>query len=307
MSLLQQIQKSVVDENTDLGTVFLKLQLLAAKLGSEYLEDWVKHESHGYPKDIEVPSYRVADIVYRGAFAGPMGTGFKNAPIPTHLVEKYAGRAWVKYSVRESIAAVDKMLKAEEFGSSGFQIDASNLLLMLQGKIYPNYSCIEITGSLSAVGFYEIRQSVKSKILELTVELEKSVPEALSVTFGTSRSEICESEQVQQITQQVFYGNVGTAITGGAGSKINVEVSANDSLSLVQALIKKGIDEQDAFELSEILASEEPNSTEEPLGEKSARWLAQNIKKAAEGSWNIGVSAATAVITQAALKYYGLD
>ena len=54
MSLLHQIQESVVQEGCDLGSVLLKLRLLAARLGSDVLEEWVKHESEGYPKDAEV-------------------------------------------------------------------------------------------------------------------------------------------------------------------------------------------------------------------------------------------------------------
>ncbi len=52
MSLLQQIQESVVEEGSDLGSILLKLRLLAARLGSDILEEWVKHESEGYPRDI---------------------------------------------------------------------------------------------------------------------------------------------------------------------------------------------------------------------------------------------------------------
>lgn len=54
MSLLQQIQESVVEEGADLGSILLKLRLLAARLGSDLLEEWVKYESEGYPSDAEI-------------------------------------------------------------------------------------------------------------------------------------------------------------------------------------------------------------------------------------------------------------
>ena len=111
MSLLQQIQESVVQEGGDLGSILLKLRLLAARLGSETLEEWVKHESEGYPKDADVPAYRIVGVTYRGTFSGAFGSGINNAQIPPYLIEKHAGESWTKYEVRESIAAVDEMVK----------------------------------------------------------------------------------------------------------------------------------------------------------------------------------------------------
>jgi hypothetical protein len=183
MSLLHQIQESVIQEGCDLGSVLLKLRLLASKLGSNVLEEWVKHESEGYPQDAEVPPYRIISVSFRGTFSGPFGSGIRNAPIPPYLIEEHAGERWVNYEVRQSIAAVDDLLRrSPEAGS--LQIDSSNLILLLQGKIYEGYACNEIKGSISRSGLSEIQQAVRSRILELTLELEKSITAASQVSFG---------------------------------------------------------------------------------------------------------------------------
>ncbi|MEW5948524.1 MAG: hypothetical protein AB1711_03840 [Thermodesulfobacteriota bacterium] len=305
MSLLQQIQESVVQEGSDLGSILLKLRLLAARLGSDILEEWVKHESEGYPKDAEVPSYRVVGVTYRGTFSGPFGSGINNAQIPPYLIEKYAGESWTKYEVRESIAAVDEMVKKSSDGGS-FGIDASNLILLLQGKVYEDYACNDVSGSISPTAFYEIQQTVRSRILELTLELEKSVPGAIHVAFGEAGANKKETEQVQQISQQIIYGNVSTAVAGGAGANIAVGINERDTTSFIEHLVAKGIPEADASELAEIMKAEEPTSADEPFGAKAKTWITTNLKKAAEGTWNVGISVATKVLTEAALKYYGL-
>lgn len=305
MSLLQQIQESVVNENTDLGSILLKLRLLASRLGSDLLEEWVKHEAEGYPKDIDVPSYRIVGVSYRGYFSGSFGAAINNAQIPPYLIEKYAGDSWTKYEVRESIAAVEEMVKKSGDGGS-FGIDASNLILALQGKVYEGYACNDVTGSISPTGFYEIQQTVRSRILELTIELEKSVPGAMHVAFGSSAPDKTQTEQVQQISQQIIYGNVSTAVAGGAGSSISVSITERDNESLVKYLTDSGISESDASELATIMETEEPESVDEPFGEKTKGWVADNIKKATAGTWKIGMSVATKVLTEAALKYYGL-
>ncbi len=305
MALLHQIQEAVVQEGSDLGSVLLKLRLLASRLGSDLLEDWVKHESEGYPKDAEVPSYRVVSVSYKGTFSGPFGSGINNAPIPTYLVEKYAGEHWTKKEVRESIAGVEELLRmSADKGALG--IDASNLILLLQGKIYEDYSCIDISSSISRTAIAEIQQAVRARILELTLELEKEIPAAAHISFGAPQTTETNPEKVQHISQQIIYGNVTTAVAGSSDTQISVEIGLRDNESFIEYLTESGIANEDARELAEIVQSEEPSSPEEPFGENAKKWISSNLKKAAEGTWNVGISVATKVLTEAALKYYGL-
>ncbi|MDH2291566.1 hypothetical protein QD172_09930 [Cobetia sp. 10Alg 146] len=305
MSLLHQVQESVVQEGSDLGSVLLKLRLLAARLGSEILEEWVKHESEGYPKEAELPDYRIIGVSYRGTFSGPFGSGIKNAPIPSYLIEKFAGASWTNYEIRESISAVDELVKRSADGGS-LGIDASNLILLLQGNVYENYACNEIAGNISRVSLSEIQQAVRSRILELTLQLEKSIPAAVHITFGAPKSERTNSKKVQQITQQIIYGNVTTAVAGDHGSSISVIVEERNRESIVGFLEAAGIPKDDAAEFAEIVDAEEPTSEDEPFGEGAKNWVASNLKKATEGTWNIGVSVATTVLAEAALKFYGI-
>lgn len=95
VSLLQEIQTAVLQEGTDLGPILLKLRLLAARIGSQPLAEWVRHESEGYPRDAELPAYRIVPVSYTATFSGPFGSGINNAPISPYLVEKFAGKHWV--------------------------------------------------------------------------------------------------------------------------------------------------------------------------------------------------------------------
>ena len=307
MGLLHEIQTSVVQEGTPLASVLLKLRLLAARLGSEPLEEWIKHESEGYPRDSEIPSYRVVGISYSGTFSGPFGSGINNAQIPGYLIEKLAGKKWTKHEIRDGIAAVDELIRSSADGDGTIGIDASNLILLLQGKVYADYACNDVQGTISRAALTELQYGVRSRILELTLELEKSIPAAAKITFGSPESsEKVNSEKVNQISQQIIYGNVTTISSSGAGSQINVSISERDNKAFIEYLVKAGIPEDDASELSDIVATEEPSNTEEPLGVKAKEWLVKNIRKASDGTWKIGVSVATKVLSEAALNYYGL-
>lgn len=306
MSLLHDIQTAVLQEGSDLGPILLKLRLLAARLGSQPLADWVKHESEGYPKEAELPSYRIIPVSYRATFSGPFGSGIQNAPISPYLIEKFAGKSWVQYEMRQSIAAVDDLLGSADRDGS-FAINAANLILLLQGNVYSGYACNDVVGNISRSSLAEIQHSVRSRVLELTIELEKSIPEASTVALGKADPVSGQHSAVAtQIAQQIIYGNVTSISASGDGARINVAIGERDLDSFVQFLVQSGLAEQDARQLGKIVTTEEPESKTEPMGAKARKWLVNNLKKATDGTWKIGVAVATDVIKEALLKYYGL-
>jgi hypothetical protein len=306
MSLLHDIQAAVLLEDSDLGPILLKCRLLAARLGSEPLAEWVRHESDGYPKTADLPEYRVIPVSYTASFSGPFGSGIRNAPISPYLIEKFAGKQWVQYEIRESIAAIDDLLNPSEKGGS-LGIDASNLILLLQGKVYPDYACNQVTGRLSRSSLVEIRHSVRTRVLELTIELEKSIPEAGVVEQGKFDPSFTKnSAATTQIAQQIIYGGVTSISATGDGTRINVAVAERDVQGLIKFLVQSGLPEADAQQLGQIVATEEPESRIEPMGTKARKWLLDNLKKAADGTWKVGLTVATDIIKEALLKYYGI-
>ena len=138
MSLLREIQASVMQEaDIDVGRVLLKLRFLASHLGSDLLEEWIKYELDGYPEGIPVPNYRKMRVSYTGMFTNPNGGSLDNVPIPPALIKKYAGERWVTYEMREGIAEIDDLVRSGKNAKGGaLQIEVSDLILLLQGKIY---------------------------------------------------------------------------------------------------------------------------------------------------------------------------
>lgn len=305
MGLLADIQAAVVEGQSDIAPILLKLRLLAARLGSQPLADWVKHESEGYPAGVAVPDYRVLGVAYHGTFSGPFGSGIKNAPISPYLIEKFAGESWTHYQMRQSIAAVDELLSNSTKGGS-LHIEAANLILLLQGKIYEDYACNSVTGTISRASLAAIRHAVMNRVLELTIEIEKSVPEAAGVTLSSSGDLSGNVAGVTtQIAQQIIYGNY-TTVSAQSGATVSVSIDTGNKASLSQYLVQAGLPEDDAQELAELAASEKPESTSEPMGPRVKDWLLKNLKKAGAGTWKVGLAVATDVIKEGLLKYYGL-
>ena len=308
MSLLHEIQMGLMQEDSAIGPIVLKLRYLASRLGSDVLEDWVRHEADGYPEAIAVPDYRKPGVSYSGTFSGAFGSGLNNAPIPPYLIEKFAGKKWIKYEIRHSISAVDDLIRASKGGSERLEIEASNLILVLQGKIYEHMACNSITGTISTGALVVLQFAVRNRMLDLTMELEKKIPVAAGIGIGPQSAtlETGDSETVTHITNKVVYGNNTEIFSRGKSAQFTFNIEKGDAAAFVRALTGGGITDEDAKELVDIISEEEPESEEEPFGERAATWLGDNMKKAGNGSWKVGVSVATNLISEAAIRYYGL-
>lgn len=305
MSLLREIQQALTTERSELGPILLKLRLLSSKLGLPSLDKWVRYETEGYPAGEQLPGYRQLPIAYTATFSGPFGSGINNAPIPTYLIEKHAGESWTEFNLRQSIASIDELIATSAEGGS-LQIDASNLALLLQGNVYSGYACNAVYGHLSKSALVEVQNSVRSKILELTIQMEASSPEAAAVALDgrIDGGRIQGIREVSGSITQIIYGNSTTVGTSGTGNAVNVTVSSGDESSVEKSLMNAGIPDDDASAFATILASETPSDG--AFGTKAKKWVSENLPKALSGSWKIGISAASKVLEEAALQYYGL-
>lgn len=304
MNLLHEIQGAILEPKNEIGPILLKLRFLAARLGSTELEDWVKHEAEGYPAGVDVPEYRKSPVTYHGSWSGPFGSSINNAQIPTYLIEKFAGKNWTNHEMRQSIAAVDHLANGE---GEILEIDASNLILVLQGKIYEGYGCISVKGRIPKSIMREIQNAVRNRILDLTIKLEKAVPAAADVTLGKSAGlSAGTAETVTQIFNQTINGNYTGVTNTGAGAQITLNITKGDGDAVVSELIKVGIPQKDAEEFAKAIASEVPESSERPFGKRAQEWVARNISKAIGGSWKISLAVGSKILEEAALRYYGL-
>lgn len=151
MGLLHEIQASLLNDNSAIGPILLKLRFLAARLGSDVLEDWVLHEMNGYPQNIPVPDYRTAPISYSGTFSNGFQT-LNNIAISEYHIKKLAGESWLHIDIRDPLSVIDGIVadisddpkKKQKYG-----ISTGNLRLLLQNKLYDNLPMIEMYSEFS--------------------------------------------------------------------------------------------------------------------------------------------------------------
>ena len=310
MSLLHEIQKSLMQEEAiNIGSVLLKLRFLASSLGSDLLEEWVMYEIDGYPEDVPVPSYRKVDVSYTGTFIDAV-RALNKVPIPPHLIQKYADERWIKYEMRQGIAEVDDLVRSSRrMENAELQIDAANLILILQGKIYKGMACSSVTGVISISAVAALQFAVRKRVLEFTIKLEKEIPATGEIAIGKPFIELSAetTAATTHIAHQTIYTDNYTVMSNSGAGTQSVSVSnirQGDVAAFEKALIEGGITKADASELANIVSEEEPQSKEEPFGARAKAWLAENLDKATEGAWKISKQVAMKLLTEATIQYY---
>lgn len=305
MALIHDLQAELLNEDKSVGFVLLKLKFLASKLGADVLDDWVQHEIEGYPSDIPVPDYRETAITYTGTFAD-IAKQLNNVSIPSYLIAEHAGDQWTKYEIRSSLSLIDQQLK--EKGNRKFGIDASNLPLLLQDKIYQGMAIIDITSNIDIGSFLNIQHTVRARALDFVLKLENEIPSVADIEIGGKFTSVsaAEIDTVTHLTQQIIHGGV-TNITA-TGDKINLQVSVakGDATGLVEALTTEGLTVAEAKELAAIVEVEQPGNHADPLGSGAKSWLQDKLRQGAAEAWSMGKPVVQKLITEAVKQYYGL-
>jgi AbiTii len=302
VSLLEEIQIAAVDASSDLGTLLRKCKLLAVRLGSKPLEDWLIWESNGYPDDVKVPEYRVWPLEVKGHFSGPFGSGMRNAPIPSALLPQRVRDQYERYECRQSIASIEAILTKTNDGT--VQVNTGDLALVLGMKVYERLNCVQAWAEFSTGHLVELLNSVRNRVLDFALAVWKEEPAAGETSAKGATS--VDSSRVTQIFNTTVYGGPAQVVGTATNSTIAITISRMDFSSLERILRDNGVGDSEVAELRVALESEAELAPQASFGPKVSSWIGGMIRKAADGSWGVGVGAAGNLLAQAIGKYYGL-
>jgi hypothetical protein len=301
MSLLEDIQNAAVNGQSDLGEVLRKCKVLAARLGSKPLEDWLLWESNGYPDDAPLPDYRIWDIQLKGHFSGPAQSMIKNASIPAVCVPKQYRERFTRHECRRSVAAIHDL--AREAHSGILHIPFPNLSVVLGENVMQHMNCVEAWGFFGKSQLVEVLNSVRNRILDFALALWKENPSAGDT--GSTAPKI-EPAKVNQIFNTTVYGGPATVVGSAAHSTLSFDIMVNDIAGLERALRDAGINSSDVAELKEAIASDPTPRDMRSLGPRVRDWIANMTTKAAKGAWDVGIEAAGGILAAAISRYYGI-
>jgi hypothetical protein len=308
MSLLREIQDAAVDNAIPIGTLLRKCAVLAARVGNEELRQWTSCELNGYLNDAKLPDYRMVVAPAVGNLAGPFNSGWKGISIPPFLLPEsardYARLVYLRQPVSEleALAAVDETrgeLTCPWPATLLAHMQTDEAQAKLNGHVL--YAAWQTLSRARVLGIVD---TIRNKVLEFSLRLEKEAPSA-GESNGTD-GEV--SNAVSHLYQTVIYGNVvGNVATGGtiSQSATSVVVPQGNTEELRRILTEWGVPEADITELEVALTDDPPAKS---LGEKpkTAAWLSKVFLKTISGSLQLAGGVSVNLIAQIIGQFLGL-
>ena len=304
MTLLRAIQDAAVSGSESVTTLLRRCKILAARLGSTEFGDWVERELNGYTDKKQLPSYRVLRVHSLGHFAGPFGSGLRNAQIPRLTIpQEY--RDWVDVSnLMQPIGAYEDLLRSGETGS--FETPWPADLVALVGRnIYEHMNCMGAWQVIPRGAIVSLLDTVKNKVLSFAIDIERLSPDAGEAMPGTPA---LPSERIQQVFHTTIYGNVGNVATGGTGTQqsIGTMVTPGNFQSLAENLRRLGILDREIEDLKSALDGDRKAGSA-TFGRRVGEWCGRMLGKAGEGTLKVGVDVAATIVPKLISGYLGLS
>jgi len=307
MTLLRDIQDASIDANVDITVVLRKCKVLAVRLGNEDFKKWIDSELNGYDEDDPLPDYRVFEVNSKGHFAGPAGSGLRNADIPLSCLPEKSQENFRYHRGTQPISAYVSILNDSEAKGGSARIPWPPELVAHVGQdIYQDMNCIGAWQVLHRNMIASLIDSVRNRILNFVLEIESENPDAGD---APQKSNPISQEKVSQMFNTYISGNVQNVATGSSYVTQSGEfiVLQNDIESLFSYLRSFNVDESDLQSLGNAIELDAIESqVEKSIGPRVTSWLSEMMTMAAKGIWKVSSAVAASVLTKAINSYYGL-
>lgn len=301
MQITDEIIELLSSRTPSVENALFKAQVLAHRLGESGFRDWVDHELKGYSKDAALPNYRVVPITVMGNFSNGAYRYTDQAVPLLHLDEKLRKKLEVK-NLRESIAVIEQWSKDE---SSLSVVIAPELYPLLSKGLGNGYEVERAWGKNSMGAMLQVVTEVRSRLLELALQLSDTLPSEVS---GTEMKQLSKEVGVRNLFRNAVFGdNVTINIGSGQISGVTNMVTSNDFESLAALLRESGIADSDIVELRKSVEADK-SSTEvarKELGPRVRAWIGTMVAKAGSSGWQIGIGAAGSLLARALAQFYG--
>lgn len=237
MSLLRAIQSDAIDSKTNLASLLRKCKVLAAKLGSAEFGTWVDNELNGYKLDDNLPEYRILENLHsKGNFAGPFGSGHRNADIPLMTIPEEFREPVSRAYIILPVASIERLIEDSDGKSSAQEPWHPDFVAFVSTQIYQGMNCMQAWKVIPIPNLIAILDEIRNRVLSFVLEIEAEDPKAGEAEINSNP---VPQEKIQQIFHTYIAGDVQNVSTGSHNFKQHAtNTNANSELfsRLIDAL-----------------------------------------------------------------------
>lgn len=306
MALLREIQDAAVNPDVDISFLLRKCKILASRLKNPEFSNWVDQELNGYKSTDSLPDYRVARVHSKGHFAGPGGSGLRNANIPLTCIDQKYRKYLDKCYCMQPISAYVDLLKSSKGGN--FQEPwPPDLVARVGMNIYEYMNCLTAWKVLPRTVVVALIDAVRNRVLNFVLEIEAQAPDAGEAPLNKPP---LPQEQVTHIFHTHIYGNVGNIAQGSQDvtQTATMHIAENNIQSLKTYLESLGMTHENISALEIAIEEDcvEDVKQNKRLGSRVSAWLGSVMSGIAQGIIPILQNVDANLITEAILRYYGI-
>lgn len=302
MESLQHIIDGCLDSSRPLASTLRYCLMLSDEIDNIALRSWAENELNGYSTTDALPEYRRIYVTAKGTFCGPFGSGIKNAPLSSTILEKKHQDWATRHDFLQPIANYEHLIQRQE-ESHHFEIQwPPDLTLYYQHKFFRGYSLLSAWQVIPSAAVVGLIDSVRNKLLSLALQLRRIGP-ATSQNLLSKQ----DSETTQFVVNNIYGGNNVLAQNSvGLNVKTKFGVEQGNFKSLSEALKSLGIHDDELNHLQKAF-NEDAQEKKGRIGPKVAEWLSKTAKRVAGAGMSAGVDVGKTAITKYLLGYLGLD
>jgi hypothetical protein len=296
MTLLQEVIDGASGDEP-VNRLLRKVKVIAARAEVPVLEEWVDHELGGYPEEAALPDYRGPfDVQAFGHFTGPFQSEIKNAPIPGgSFPESFS---WLfELEFRQPIAELESLAAGKALHSPWPADIVAGINGMLESgemSLYGDHRLLDAWRSVSVPQLTAIVDSVRTRVLDLALAVEKTAPEA-----GQAGAGVLGPEAKQTIITHVYGDNPNVAVASSDFAQ-SVTINKGDENALRSMLLEIGLPGEMVDSL--FVALQEDEAGAGGIGPATSGWLSAAIRTA----YQLGIGTSAGLIANSVFAYLGL-
>ncbi len=231
MSLLRQIQDNSCNPDFQVADLLRQCKILAARLGYTPLKIWVENELNGYANKESLPEYRIIkEVLFEGNFDNGvcyLRNHFFKPNLPEYLITEPRIDTIYFY---EGVSGLKRHLDANKQNLRlAMPGEVANILGLFVENLSHGYICTSAARVINVSSLVNILDTIKTKILDFTLEIEAENPNAGETNIGQKPvpEAILDKLFVKNIT---VYNNTGDNISyNGDGFTATNQKNMSDS------------------------------------------------------------------------------
>ena len=298
MNLVEQLQTELLDETSSVAGILRKARVLAFKLKSPIMSNWVNNELNGYSDESppSVPDYRKELASNWLRFYGPAGTQGTISFPATQLPEP--ARSFGQYLyILESVSSIAEILTSSSTQSTFQMLWPAELFPQIKTIITPHYNVLSAYKLVGRGTLAGVLDAVRTRLLGFLLELQSTSPEV-----------VASDAALQSVPTARVDEAVNTFLILGGHHTFNVAATINqqgitpgDVVALIREVRALGVGDDDATHLE--AAVKDDQAEVQGLGPRTATWLKElTVKFAAKAG-----EAAPAAISALVLHHFGMQ